>query len=699
MLSFFSCSIANIDAAIGRQQQMKKTNDAKKSMDEHDESNIASGSGSASKAASKEEDDVYEFKTTPKDSSSSSGDDKSDGGKGSDKSSDEKSDEQGTKRSYSDIEGEADDEVKRKKRNTEGSTSKDLTKSSTNRPLSQRQEKNSKFHGAAAKSSNLTSKNVSTLDRKSPCASPKPMSTKTDSDVEMDDKNMGGDSFNAAGPKVPPLKIVIPQQTSNPDQEMGTRNGKNILTRNNAALPYVVASSSNSNDSADKESASSRCTSPSDSTKSTDDKKTGTALTGEEQKQQQRVLRSSNRGCSSVDRGSNNSSPQLQSSSPSPAPVTQTTTTTTSTSTSSSSSSSTASSSVATRVESTKPATTTAAQSGSSTTVDASTATANTNTASPSNPLNTETEPTNAPSPSASSTSSTKESSQNTADLHPRKRKIRASKDENKQVSQTSITNSSSSSSSSSSTTQSNTNNNDQNENTTNTEVPHPHDQPITNCYQMYLNIRKQIERRQRNLFPVQPKPPQGFKDYLLNRRTYVLAGKTPMESNSGFPINLSSQLRDLFTQQEKERHKLKMQHVVEKEKLVLSVEQEILRVHGRAARALANQSLPFSACTILKDEEVYNIITPEQEEKDRNARSRYNGRLFLSWLQDVDDKWEKIKVHFLLTNYFFVFFSLFIRFHLFCLSLSLCRKRWCCGITMKPKACMPCKKWNGNGK
>lgn len=89
----------------------------------------------------------------------------------------------------------------------------------------------------------------------------------------------------------------------------------------------------------------------------------------------------------------------------------------------------------------------------------------------------------------------------------------------------------------------------------------------------------------------------------------------------------------------------VRSQHIVEKEKLVLSVEQEILRVHGRAARALANQALPFSACTILKDEEVYNVITPEQEEKDRNARSRYNGRLFISWLQDVDDKWEKIKV------------------------------------------------------
>ena len=74
---------------------------------------------------------------------------------------------------------------------------------------------------------------------------------------------------------------------------------------------------------------------------------------------------------------------------------------------------------------------------------------------------------------------------------------------------------------------------------------------------------------------------------------------------------------------------------------------QEILRVHGRAARALANQSLPFSVCTILRDEEIYTPIDPEQEEKNRDIRSRYNGRLFLSWLQDVDDKWEKIKVDF----------------------------------------------------
>ncbi|KAF2355808.1 Ankyrin repeat [Trinorchestia longiramus] len=172
-------------------------------------------------------------------------------------------------------------------------------------------------------------------------------------------------------------------------------------------------------------------------------------------------------------------------------------------------------------------------------------------------------------------------------------------------------------------------------------------EQPLSNCYQMFLVIRKQIDDRRKLLFPVQPKPPQGFKDYLMNRATYVLASNpssqhsVPMMSP---PSSLSQPLKDLFNEQERDRYKLRLQHQIEREKMALSVEQEILRVHGRAAAALANQVLPFSACTILRDQEVYNILTPEQEEKHRNARSRYNGRLFISWLQDVDDKWEKIK-------------------------------------------------------
>lgn len=56
-------------------------------------------------------------------------------------------------------------------------------------------------------------------------------------------------------------------------------------------------------------------------------------------------------------------------------------------------------------------------------------------------------------------------------------------------------------------------------------------------------------------------------------------------------------------------------------------------------------QALPFSVCTMLRDKEVYNVLAPEQEEKRNAQRSRCNGRQIKSWLQEVDDKWEKIKV------------------------------------------------------
>ena len=133
---------------------------------------------------------------------------------------------------------------------------------------------------------------------------------------------------------------------------------------------------------------------------------------------------------------------------------------------------------------------------------------------------------------------------------------------------------------------------------------------PLTDI-EKHLNIRKQIEQRRKNLFPVQPKPPQGFKDYLMNKKTYHLEGNTGKDSRIqpiakiAPPPSLEGALKSLFPAQENARYKLRMKHLVEKEKLVLAVEQEILRVHGRAARALANQSLPYSVCTILRDEEV----------------------------------------------------------------------------------------------
>ncbi|CAG0919377.1 unnamed protein product [Notodromas monacha] len=210
-------------------------------------------------------------------------------------------------------------------------------------------------------------------------------------------------------------------------------------------------------------------------------------------------------------------------------------------------------------------------------------------------------------------------------------------------------------------------------------------EQCFSNPFEIFVKIRKHLEIQRRQLVPVHPKPPQGYKDYLIHRGTYVLDGNQQAQLAAATQVTLPyyfeqfpdlAPFKELFIAQEKEREKLRLRHLVEKEKLVLCVEQEILRVHGRAARALANQALPFSACTMLRDAVLSNppppprdpwqnphqmLCYPSCEEggssRDRTglptsngaggtggARSRYNGRLFLSWLQDVDDKWEKIK-------------------------------------------------------
>ncbi|XP_076749349.1 uncharacterized protein LOC143422521 isoform X1 [Xylocopa sonorina] len=565
-----------------------------------------------------------------------------------------------SKRAFeSDNAEEQDDENRRKKRKDSEPVKENLKgnvtgRQSTGRNAANTGEKCTKSgkqgSGTTSGKSNQNTTSIS-ADRKSPSASmassPKPSNpsssatnSKTttpappESDGE-DDRSKGSDSNSA--PKVPPLKIVIPQSTTS-EQEQGNRNGKSTSNRSHQ-LPYVVASS-NSNDSTDKDQnqSTSGTTSPTESgnsTKNEDKKDFSGALHGEERStHHQRVLRSSHRSgngsngsatlkenssstsngnysnssplppSASADR-SNNSSPQQRHHSPTPE---------------------------TTGSESNKNTSTEVASSGNTTKANVMTEKSEkTNEACGKCTKDSGTENSENTSTTTSSTTSNVGTPAPTVDVHPRKRKMKPNKEA--QQAATAASNESSE--------------------TTNTgpEV-HPHDQPITNCYQLFLNIRKQIERRRKGLFPVQPKPPQGFKDYLMNRCTYVLAGNATKEPNVNPPVGLQGAMKDLYIEQEKERYRLRMQHVVEKEKLVLSVEQEILRVHGRAARALANQSLPFSVCTILKDEEVYNVITPEQEEKDRNARSRYNGRLFLSWLQDVDDKWEKIKEAMLLRHH-----------------------------------------------
>lgn len=167
---------------------------------------------------------------------------------------------------------------------------------------------------------------------------------------------------------------------------------------------------------------------------------------------------------------------------------------------------------------------------------------------------------------------------------------------------------------------------------------------PIQNSFELYKNIRKQVDKKLKNLISIHPKTPYGFRDYMLTRGAYLLDGNKLGNGTSLFmnedgglypapigkyhalkqnhvnysvpnrakvPLNipLNSPLYNLFIEQEKERYRLLMQHIKEREKLTLSAEQEIMRVHNQAALAAANQLEPFSVCTMLKHQEVYNYL------------------------------------------------------------------------------------------
>ncbi|XP_050171653.1 ankyrin repeat domain-containing protein 12 [Myiozetetes cayanensis] len=175
-----------------------------------------------------------------------------------------------------------------------------------------------------------------------------------------------------------------------------------------------------------------------------------------------------------------------------------------------------------------------------------------------------------------------------------------------------------------------------------------PYSSDRANPYFEYLHIRKKIEERRKLLCSVIPQAPQYYDEYVTFNGSYLLDGN-PLSKicipTITPPPSLSEPLKELFKQQEVVRMKLRLQHSIEREKLIVSNEQEVLRVHYRAARTLANQTLPFSACTVLLDAEVYNVpLDAQTDDSKTSVRDRFNARQFMSWLQDVDDKFDKLK-------------------------------------------------------
>ncbi|XP_037720471.1 ankyrin repeat domain-containing protein 11 [Drosophila subpulchrella] len=504
----------------------------------------------------------------------SSAEESSNDGKNSD------SNHQGTsaaKRCYSDIEEdyeESGEDVKKKKRK-DSEHGKDLKGASLK--LSSRVEKGSKLAATKGSPSGNKSSASCSADKEQAETS---KNVDIENETECSDDYKSNDSLYNGGLKVPPLKIVIPQQNCSIDTEGNVLRTGKVTASRNAALPYVVSSNSDSIDTVLTNQSISPHESPqkSNSICSTvlDDK--NIKLFNDEKNL--RVLRSSHRtGVTSVERSSNNSSPQMQSSSPSPA-----------------------------------------SSNHANDPADVKLPYGNmTSSPIPQGHQFDQETITNVPSPSTSSTSSSKEINPSNVDLHPRKRKIRPK----------------------------NTDDSSKNSNAAdsgvNSEESHPHDHPFTNGFQMFLSIRRQIEKKWKSLYPVKPRPPQGYNDYLLTKKTYLLS-RNADTSTPDIPCTVPQAMESIYQDQEKARQNLIQAHTVEREKLCMNVEQEIIRVHSKAARSISGQPAPYSVCTYLKDDEVYNMITPEQDEKEKSARCRFNGRLLLSWLQDVDDKWEKIK-------------------------------------------------------
>lgn len=180
--------------------------------------------------------------------------------------------EEGNKRNFSDMadpleEAGNDDESRRKKRKDE--SGKDTKVATQQRSTGQGKAQTGKLSsGVQGKSVSLGATKGS-LDKKSPCTSPKPGNI---SEGEVED--------GKSDLKVPPLKIVIPQSSAGEQESGQSRNGKSSSQRSQA-LPYVVPSS-NSSDNSEKDN-SGGSTSPTESVGKAEDKKDMSGNSGDDQ--------------------------------------------------------------------------------------------------------------------------------------------------------------------------------------------------------------------------------------------------------------------------------------------------------------------------------------------------------------------------------------------------------------------------------
>ncbi|KAA0723905.1 Ankyrin repeat domain-containing protein 11 [Triplophysa tibetana] len=126
-----------------------------------------------------------------------------------------------------------------------------------------------------------------------------------------------------------------------------------------------------------------------------------------------------------------------------------------------------------------------------------------------------------------------------------------------------------------------------------------PYHSDRSNPYFEYLQIRKKIEEKRKILCYITPQAPQCYAEYVTYTGSYLLDGKPLSKLHIPViapPPSLSEPLKELFRQQEAVRGKLRLQHSI------------------------------------------------ERGDENKSVRDRFNARQFISWIQDVDDKYDRMK-------------------------------------------------------
>ncbi|XP_063722811.1 ankyrin repeat domain-containing protein 12-like isoform X4 [Symsagittifera roscoffensis] len=194
-------------------------------------------------------------------------------------------------------------------------------------------------------------------------------------------------------------------------------------------------------------------------------------------------------------------------------------------------------------------------------------------------------------------------------------------------------------------------------------EVPPiaPPDDKFTNPIYTYLQLKKTIRQHQvDSLPPVPPKLQPFYEEYYCVKKNYLIEGHKNNYPKLKAVSNRLDQFKDLklvFEKQEKERLKLRIQQLIERERLKLVCESETMRIYTRSALAEKNQAANLSVCQILAEDDFYNVsveagappaFTATQPNSDMpracSSRGRHNLRQFQSWISDNNEKLERLK-------------------------------------------------------